>query len=179
MAKSDSTPPNLSDKHIVRFWSKIDKAGPEECWLWHGFINDAGYGIFSVGPRQTRQRIRAHRLAYFLTIAIWPHEFTLHKCDVRACCNPAHLFLGNAGDNIRDCKQKGRNARGASHGFNKHPECRPVGMRHGMSKFTNADVDKIRELARSGLSYVVISKLTNASESHCSRIARRIARKQG
>jgi hypothetical protein len=33
-----------------------------------------------------------------------------HSCDTPACCNPAHLFVGTAADNMADCKKKGRNS---------------------------------------------------------------------
>lgn len=41
----------------------------------------------------------------------------LHKCDVRKCVNPEHLFIGTAADNAQDMYAKGRenNVRGERH----------------------------------------------------------------
>jgi len=36
----------------------------------------------------------------------------LHRCDVRCCINPAHLFLGTNHDNVKDKVAKGRHHRG-------------------------------------------------------------------
>ncbi len=57
-------------------------------------------------PRPTR----AHRLAWIYThgpIADGLH--VLHKCDVRLCVRPGHLFLGTEADNMADRDAKGRN----------------------------------------------------------------------
>lgn len=31
-----------------------------------------------------------------------PNLYPLHKCDIKACCNPAHLYVGTASENIKD-----------------------------------------------------------------------------
>lgn len=72
-----------------------------DCWYWIGNINKFGYG--QVGQK------RAHRWSWELhngEIPIGMH--VLHKCDVRSCVNPDHLFLGTHTDNMRDMAKKGR-----------------------------------------------------------------------
>lgn len=39
----------------------------------------------------------------------------LHKCDVRLCVNPEHLFLGDQQANMTDMVSKNRQARGVTH----------------------------------------------------------------
>ena len=74
------------------------------CWLWTGPSSD-GYGDFRIGGK----RILAHRLSYELHIGPIPDGmFVCHKCDVRCCINPAHLFAGTSGDNALDMYAKGR-----------------------------------------------------------------------
>lgn len=34
-----------------------------------------------------------------------------HRCDVKPCINPGHLFLGTGRDNMEDCARKRRNWR--------------------------------------------------------------------
>lgn len=43
----------------------------------------------------------------------------LHRCDVRCCVNPDHLFLGTNADNMADKTAKGRAARDLKNGLGK------------------------------------------------------------
>jgi len=95
-------------------WSRIAKRPTGECWLWQGYTTNTGYGYFSIKHRD----YLAHRIVWCLThpgsIALNApkdkslKQFVLHRCDVRRCCNPAHMFLGNYADNNLDAARKGR-----------------------------------------------------------------------
>jgi len=95
----------ITAKDISRFWSKVDKADDNSCWLWKGARNKKGYGMFRLWPKM----IRAHRVAYQLTHGeIQEGLLVCHTCDNPPCCNPSHLFLGTVQDNVNDKMKKGR-----------------------------------------------------------------------
>jgi len=123
-----------------------------------------GYGRIKWGRRHER----AHRLAYQLHHGIeLPQErrvtkssvVVLHTCDNRACCNPAHLWLGTLLDNNLDCALKGRgnNARGDKHGANTHPERVKRGSSLGHAKLTEYDVLVIRDRLKAGERHIDIA----------------------
>jgi hypothetical protein len=97
------------ERAIERFLRFLDRsAGPDGCWLFTG-TRTKGYGYISVG----RRMIRSNRFAYAAFVGPIPDGLqVLHRCDVRACCNPAHLFLGTNGDNMRDRAAKPRKGGG-------------------------------------------------------------------
>jgi hypothetical protein len=93
----------------ARFWAKVDKRGPDDCWEWTGAAIAKGYGKISRGPRGGGQ-LAAHRVSWILAKSEIPDgQMVLHRCDNRLCVNPSHLFLGTNTDNMRDMVSKGRN----------------------------------------------------------------------
>lgn len=80
--------------------------------MWTGSKISAGYGRFG-SYENSKKIIRSHRFAYELMRGPIPSGlFLCHKCDVRACVNPDHLFLGDQQANMDDMVRKGREARG-------------------------------------------------------------------
>lgn len=90
-----------------RFWARVDKRGPDECWPWTGSTNKQGYGCWSF--KSGEGPINAHRIAYGLTHNGIPGRLhILHSCDNPPCCNPAHLDAGTHADNMVDMRVRGR-----------------------------------------------------------------------
>lgn len=90
---------------ITRFEANYIPEPNSGCWLWTSSLSKNGYGKFSEGRRQ----ISAHRFSYETFVGpIEGDKYILHRCDVRSCVNPDHLFVGTALDNTRDMISKGR-----------------------------------------------------------------------
>lgn len=80
--------------------------------------------------------IHAHRVSWELHRGAIPDGFlVLHRCDVRPCVNPDHLFIGDYSDNANDMHAKGRGNV-------------PRGERHCRAKLTEEEVRKIRSDTR-------------------------------
>ena len=99
------------------FESFVERLPWSGCWLWLRSISSTGYGDFN----RNYVHYQAHRYAYELYKGAINGMHVLHHCDVRACCNPEHLFLGTNLDNILDSSAKGRR---------KTPRQRPFGLKY-------------------------------------------------
>lgn len=111
--------------------SFFDKTFPEPntgCWLWAGAIMTGGYGFM----KYNSDIKSAHRFSFFIHNNDFnPSLCVLHKCDVRCCVNPDHLFQGTYSDNAKDRESKKR-------GNLKH------GIHNGRAKLTDEKVKELR-----------------------------------
>jgi hypothetical protein len=127
---------------VERFWARVKKRGPTDCWPWLRGKNQCGYGEMM----WERKPWLSHRIAYTLKVGPIPSGlWVLHRCDNPGCCNPAHLWIGTAQDNSRDRENKGR---GANRKGEKHP----------LAKLTASDVVKIRKLAANRIPRATIAE---------------------
>ena len=130
---------------VRRFWSKVNKNGPTQphmttpCWLWAGQLLKDGYGMFPVG----KQNLLAHRYSFFLAHGKFASPMTLHKCDVRSCIRPDHLYSGTQKQNVEDMLKRGRG-----------PKLK--GESNPKSVLTEQDIRTIRgRLAKGDFQYVI------------------------
>jgi hypothetical protein len=145
---------------VRRFWSKVEKRGPDDCWNWRGTPHPTlGYGRFtSAGVTDG-----AHRWAYLLSKGVIPKGvYVCHQCDNRLCCNPGHLFLGSCADNIRDMHRKGRATTN-----------RATGTAHHNAKLTPDLVQRLRdEYAAGGVTQKALASRYGVNQATVSQIVR-------
>lgn len=109
------------EKARVRLAQRVVVDG-NGCHIFKGSTVSNGYGSISIeGVTWT-----THRLAYELYHGPLPsgqgRVLVLHTCDVPACCNPKHLYLGSHCNNARDRADRCRMSAGLRLWSRKTPE---------------------------------------------------------
>jgi hypothetical protein len=121
------------------------------CWLWTGDTDPLhGYGrIYFDGVQH-----KAHRASYGAFVGKVGDLWVLHKCDVRPCVNPDHLYLGGRIENAADMVARGGQVRG---------------VRCGQARL---DDDMVREIRASSESSRQLEKRLPVTASMIRRIRR-------
>jgi hypothetical protein len=142
------------------FWVNTNKDGPvvrpelNHCWEWIGRVKSTGYGYMRAYGRS----IGTHRFSWGLHRGPIPDGLhVLHRCDNRACVNPAHLFLGTNADNMHDKFVKAKQARGEG---------------HGNAKLTDAAVREIRRRAAAGEGLTAIGRSLGVGQTTVSYVVK-------
>jgi hypothetical protein len=132
---------------LCRFISYVEIK--EDCWLWFGPVNKKGYGKFCFRGNKTDS---SHRVSYKLfNGSIESDGLVCHSCDIPACVNPDHLWIGTHKQNMLDMVVKERQ----------------------YSKLKPTEVFKIRKLWESGYTQKKIMELFEISSSQISNIVSR------
>lgn len=147
-----------------RFERYFRKGKATECWNWQAHcFSDSGYGCFGWRDKRNEpitRSIGAHVAAYLLYKGKIPKgKQVQHTCDNRPCVNPNHLKLGTQKDNMRDCIERRRIARG---------------KRQGLSVMTDAKVKELRSWYAAGESQVSLAARFGISQPTVSQITRGI-----
>jgi len=92
-----------------RFWSKVAKGAPDECWEWQGTRDGDGYGVFTEHDEaRVNKRVyrKAHQVAFEFEHGWYPAAGSglelRHLCGNRPCVNVAHLTPGTSQENTDD-----------------------------------------------------------------------------
>ena len=173
----------LSDEQAQRFNAYVYHEPNTGCWLWGGGVSKSGYGVFCASwAKDDRKQDSAHRIAWATANKTMPAKgmSVCHKCDVKTCVNPDHLFLGTPKENTADMFRKGRwvqpsrenPATGERHGSKTRPDRIPRGTMHHAARLTEEDVLAIRA---SGTGLTITGKAYGVTPQSIYRIRKRLS----
>lgn len=161
--KSKNFSITITSKQIAQFRRLLgDTSDTAKCWEWQGGRTkgpkSSGYGRFRVTRHCKKYTIPAHRLAYVLHYSKQPDTlFVCHKCDNPSCCNPYHLELGTAKENMAEAGRRGR----------MNP---PKGVKHHRAKLNDQAIRLIRFAHTNGFSTWTLAEIFNVSRTQIRHI---------
>ena len=92
-----------------RFWAKVERLGPDDCWVWTAAKAEFGYGLIQVqSPDGSWTLTFAHRVSARLAGMHIDGYAVLHSCDNPPCVNPSHLRPGTLRENTADMLERKR-----------------------------------------------------------------------
>lgn len=154
----------MRHKHLSPIDYILENSIPEPnsgCWIWLGsWMGDPNNPYGCANHRNIH--MRAHRFSYRAFKGETNGLNVLHKCDVRMCVNPEHLFLGTHSDNMQDMVRKGRK-----------PAKSWPGVYHDKLRFTgnSTRIHIVRSLSENtDLSSTEIGIILGIKTSHARRI---------
>lgn len=93
------------DLIAARLWPKVNKT--ESCWLWTGSLDRDGYGQLGFRSAGKTTLLKGHRLSWEFSYGPIPKTLQInHRCDVRHCLRPEHLYLGTQRQNLDDARKR-------------------------------------------------------------------------
>jgi transposase len=118
---SRAAAPRIRSEH-ERFWTKVKRGQPHECWPWLAARQPDGYGLFHTSDGR---HWGAHRYAYEVTYGPIPQCLVIDHvrargCNRTDCVNPAHLEAVTQAVNI----ERGINRAVLSASFASQTHCR-------------------------------------------------------
>jgi hypothetical protein len=129
-------------------WVPVPESG---CWIWIGSCDPHGYARLSLNGFMAL----AHRVAVVLykKAVLNRRIVVIHKCNIRSCVNPEHLYAGTRQDQVAHMQEHGLFAKGESVGTYGTPRDEEIkiacslanrGEGNGMAKLTEQDILAIR-----------------------------------
>lgn len=155
----------------MRFWAKVDKAGPVHptcgrCWIWTAAKFGNGRGHFYVGGGR---HAAAHVFSLELKLGrrLAGGMNALHHCDTPLCVNPDHLWEGTQRENVKDMMAKGR-------GVGQLTSESVRGEGNAKAKVDENAVKRIRKMCAAGVKQKDVGKMFGLTQGVVSKIVRRV-----
>lgn len=150
--------PRKEPSEAERFWRHVHPEPNSGCWLWSG-AHTRGYG--QMARPHEGSRLATHISLRLAGRPVPVGKIVCHHCDIPACVNPDHLFIGTHRDNSDDKREKGRATL---------PRPMP-GSLHPKAVLSEESVRAVKRDLASGLQQKAIAGALGVSKSLINRIA--------